>query len=71
MCPKSDVVKQKRLKKFIKRGFSIDSENLTLWLEKIDSDKKRLKRRGFNMKEIAHIKLNNLKFNIIKTKLKD
>jgi hypothetical protein len=69
--PKSDLVKLKRLKKFIKRGFSIDSENLLLWLEKMDSDKKTLRKRNLSMKEIPYIKLNNLKFNIIKTKLKD
>ena len=71
LCPKSDTVKQKRLKKFIKRGFSMDSKNLLIWLEKIESDKKVLKRRSFSMKEIPYIKLNNLKFNIIKTKVKD
>ena len=70
-CPKSDQVKQKRLKKMINKGFSIDSQNLTLWLEKMDSDKKILKKRSFNMRDIPHMKSKNLKFNIIKTKLKD
>ena len=38
----------------------------------MDSDKKQLKKRPFNIKEVAYMKLeNNLKFNIIKTKLKD
>ena len=49
----------------------MDSKNLLIWLEKIESDKKVLKRRSFSMKEIPYIKLNNLKFNIIKTKVKD
>ena len=71
-CPKSDSVKRKRLKKFIEKGFSIDSENLLSWFKKMDSDKKQLKKRPFNIKEVAYMKLeNNLKFNIIKTKLKD
>ncbi len=71
-CPKADKVKQKRLKKLINKGLFIDAENLLLWLNKLDSDKKELKKKPFNMKTIACMKLeNNLKFNIIKTKLKD
>ena len=70
-CPKQDVVRIKRLHKFLKKGFSIDSKNLILWLEKMNSDKKRLKRKSFNIKEVSYMKSNyDLKFKIIKTKLK-
>ena len=70
-CPKQDIVKIKRLKKHLKKGFLIDSQNILSWIEKFESDKKRLKKKPFNMKEVAYMKLeNNLKFNIIKTKLK-
>lgn len=70
-CPKQDVVKIKRLKKYLKRGFSIDSKNILQWVEKLDFDKKRLKKKPFNIKSVPYMKLeNNLKFNIIKTKLK-
>jgi 3-dehydroquinate synthetase len=70
-CPKQDIVKIKRLKKYLERDFSIDSKNLLLWLGKMSSDKKRLKKKSFNVKEIGYMKLcDNLKFKIIKTKLK-
>jgi hypothetical protein len=67
----TDAVKQKRLKKFVSRGFTISSQNLIKWLEKLDYDKKTLKKRPQEIKKIFHKKLEKINFKTIKTKLKD
>ena len=69
--PHTDLSKQKRLKKYLNKGFSINSKNLLLWLEKMHSDKKLLKKKPFDIKQVFYRKLENLKFKTIKTKIKE
>jgi hypothetical protein len=69
----NDLNKQKRLKKYLHKGFSMNNQNLLKWIEKLESDRKKCRNEGIkiNVKQVFFEKLENLKFNIIKTKIKD
>ena len=69
---KAFIFKHKRLKKYLNKGFNIDRDNLILWMEKVNTDNKEIRKKPFSAKQVPFMKIdkNNLKFNIIKTKLK-
>lgn len=69
---KAFIFKHKRLKKYLDKGFNIDRDNLMLWMEKVNTDNKEIRKKPFSAKQVPFMKIdkNNLKFNIIKTKLK-